>query len=247
LPDARLELNTYELLLRGGHDPGDWIGESISLSKGTTREPASPVALATLLGRAHRRRFRRAGRDASSGFLQLSCHAFEELGADGELVARQPLELVTPSRLSCQTIAVAPLHRASDGRVLLGIDDDDLPAAQCFEGNSELLVAPAWRLPHGVDGIARSRAWIAERMRHDYGVNCRHIWELGGRYHPSAGMTPEVVYPLAVEVEAADEGARTLHWVALDETVERRAELHDGHLSILVLRAAHALGLLAPA
>jgi hypothetical protein len=39
------------------------------------------------------------------------------------------------------------------GEVWIGIDDDDLPAAQCFHGNSEILVAPAWRLPREVASL----------------------------------------------------------------------------------------------
>jgi len=130
--------------------------------------------------------------------------------------------------------------------VLLGIDDDDLPAAQGFVGNSELLVAPAWRLPREVVGVAASRTFVAAQLLREYGVVAGAVWELGGRYHPSPGLTPEVVHPLAVEVTAhhADAPSR-LRFVPLDALIQGRHALRDGHLRIVALRAAHALGLLA--
>jgi hypothetical protein len=151
-----------------------------------------------------------------------------------------------PATRSSNTIAVAPL-RIYRGEPWIGIDDDDLPAAQCFHGNSEILVAPAWRLPREVASLTPARAWIRARLEEEYGVACGEAWELGGRYHPSPGVTPEVVHPLAIEVvgERASGGQRALTWVALRDAVANRADLREGHLRIAVLRAAHALGLLA--
>ncbi len=243
LPDARLELNTYDLLLRLGLDPGEWIGEAIDPRP--IGVDLGETSLAALAGRAHRRAFRRAEASESSGFLDLACAEFVELDAQGNLLGRRTLELVLPRRLSFNTVAVAVLARERDGRVLFGVDDDDLPAAQCFVGNSEILVAPAWRLPREIHGIERSRAWIAARLRAEYGIEVGRTWELGGRYHPSPGVTPEVVYPLAVEVASlAGAGARPLHWVPLGEIAAARHHLRDGHLRVVALRAAHALGTL---
>ena len=43
---------------------------------------------------------------------------------------------------------------------LIGVDEDDLPAAQAFSGNSNLLVAPAWRLRNDVHDMSAARAWM---------------------------------------------------------------------------------------
>ncbi|MCA9792899.1 MAG: hypothetical protein KC910_13925, partial [Candidatus Eremiobacteraeota bacterium] len=77
------------------------------------------------------------------------------------------------------------------------------------------------------------------RLEKDYGLGCGRVWELGGHYYPSPGLTPEVAYPLAVEV--VEPGDR-LQWVRLDRLAQ--AQLRDGHLRVVVSRAAHALGLL---
>jgi hypothetical protein len=126
----------------------------------------------------------------------------------------------------------------------LSVDDDNLPAAQAFTGHSQLLVTPAWRLPKSVRSMAQARAWLREQLAAEYGLSLGELWELGGSYHPSAGATPEVVYPFALEVHAVSPGRRPLRWVPLMELVAARTELRDGHLRIAALRAAHALGLL---
>lgn len=239
LPDARLELNVYDLLLRLGQDPGAWIGEAL----GPLADGPEPADLSLDAPRPRRRRFRRAEAADSRGFLDLRCHGFCELDANGAEVASRRLELVVPRRLSTNTVAVAALRRRGDD-ILLGVDDDDLPAAQCISGASDLLVAPAWRLPREVDGIEVCRAFVRARLAAEYGATVGGVWELGGAWHPSAGVTPEVVMPLAVEIVADSPAPRQLRWVSLRDAVTRRHRLQDGHLRIVALRAAHALGLI---
>jgi SAM-dependent methyltransferase len=241
LPDARLELNAMQLLIELGQGAGPWIGEAVELSDASF----SPVTtdLAALRARPARRIYRPAAAADSVGFLAVECAMFDELDATGAVVARRPLELVVSRRLSSNTVAIAPLCRRG-GEVFLGIDDDDLPAAQAFNGNSELLVAPAWRLPHAVVSLEQARAWVLARLAAEYGIDGGEVWELGGPYHPSPGSTPEVVHPLAIEVRAERAAPRRLAWIPLAEVPRRLGDLCDGHLRIVALRACHALGLL---
>lgn len=236
LPDARLELNVYELLLRQGLPVGPWIGESLAprLSKG----PFSPASSAP---RPPRRSFVRVAASEGSGFLSLRCQRFDELDAGGRTVASKALEYVVPTRRSAATVSTALVRRVGEA-LWLGLDDDDLPAAQAFTGHSQLWVTPAWRLPPEVSSMPGARSWIRARLGAEYGVECGELWTLGGSYHPSPGSTPEVVFPWAVEVLGVSSGERPLHWFPLDALVARRAELADGHLRIALLRAAHALG-----
>jgi SAM-dependent methyltransferase len=238
LPDARLELNVYELLLRQGRNAGAWIGEAIDLQPGPRVEAHSCEDVAT---RPRRRAFRPAAE--LSGFLEVRAAELEEVDASGNHVAREVRELVLPVRHSLNTVAVAVLRRDADA-IYLGVEDDDLPASQCFDGHSELLVAPAWRVPEDVIGMRAARQFLRERLASEHGLTVGRIWELGGRYHPSAGITPEVVYPLAVQVDAVASPDRALLWLRLDELIGRRDLLLDGHLRIVALRAAHALGVL---
>ncbi|HEX3344877.1 MAG TPA: SAM-dependent methyltransferase, partial [Polyangiaceae bacterium] len=241
LEDARLELNVYELLLQLGREVGPWIGEAIELADGPP--PPTATSMQALSERPRRRAFERAPRETSTGFLELRCSTFEELDAGGAVVARQALELVVPRGRSACTLAAAPLRRHA-GEVWLGLDDDDLPAAQCFEGHSELLVAPAWRLPREVTTASPATAWMRARLAAEYGVAVGAAWELGGRWHPAPGSTPEVVHAMAVEVKEEAPAPRRLEWVKLADAIASRSELRDGHLRVLALRAAHATGIL---
>ncbi|HEV8254311.1 MAG TPA: methyltransferase domain-containing protein [Vicinamibacteria bacterium] len=244
LPDARLELNVYELLLQFGRDPGPWIGEAVTLAD--VGPPPGATTAAALEARPARRDFARARPAESRSFLEVRCALFEELDASAALVASHPLEFVLPRPLGTNTVATAPLWRHG-AEVYLGLDDDDLPAAQSFTGNSALLVAPAWRLPRAIQSTTPARAWVRRRLEEEYGLACGEMWDLGGPYRPSAGLTPEAVYPLAIEVTGWRSRGRPLRWVRLRDAIAARSMLRDGHLRVAALRAAHALGALARA
>ncbi|AKV03120.1 hypothetical protein AKJ09_09783 [Labilithrix luteola] len=240
IPDARLELNAYDLLARNGRDRGPWIGETIDVAD-VPLDDASKSTMASLLARPSRRVFERDDGKRAGDFLEIRCRAFAEIDSKDDILSEVPLELVLPRTRSTTSMAVAPLLRAN-GSVWIGIDDDDLPAAQCFSGNSELLVAPAWRLPRDVAVTSKARAWVNERLRAEYGVVVKESFELGGRFLPSAGLSPEAVHPLAVSVAAIEKASRSLVWVELADAARSASFLADGHLRVCVLRAAHALG-----
>jgi SAM-dependent methyltransferase len=239
LPDARLELNVHDLLLRSGMDRGPWIGDEID-GAGALRVEAEP--LAPRLARPGRRAFERAAAGQSPGFLELRCDVFEELDAGGAVVARGAREYVVPRALGPNTVAVALLARTHDGAWALGVDEDDLPAAQSFCGNSNLLVAPAWRLPRGIGERGRAIGFVAERLGAEYGLEVAAPVELGGPYRPSPGLTPEIVFPWAFIARSQGDGARPLLWVRLDDLVTLRDRVSDGHLRVVSLRASHLLG-----
>lgn len=236
LPDARLELNVYDLLRRRGRDMGPWIGEAIELPQ---RKALANIVPARDLTRPHRRLFHPVDASDGEGFLELCCRTFEELDRHDECVARRPLEFVQPRPLSARTVSIALLRRMN-GAVHIGLDDDDLPAAQCILGNSELWVTPAWRLPHDCNGPRNGIDFVRERLRIEYGVRLEDIGWLGGRYHPSPGATPEVVHPLFADVSEVDGGLRSLTWVALEDLLAHPAFTIDGHLRIAAERSAHA-------
>lgn len=238
LLDARLELNVYELLLQQHQELGPWIGEQMELQDQSV--PGNRSDLPTLLQRPKRRLFERS--EDSGNFLELRCSTFEETNTSGDVSHRADLEYVVPRTLSHNTIACALLRKCGD-TVWIALDDDDLPAAQSFSGNSQLLVAPAWRMPKDMRTLTPALAWTRDNITRVYGAVPGRCWELGGRYHPSLGATPEVVHPVAFEIDEEHSSPRNLYWVRLEEVIEHRAQLQDGHLRIVALRSAHALGL----
>ncbi len=237
LPDARLELNVHDLLLRLGIPRGPWIGEEVRLDGAAT---VAPVSAADLLARDGRRQFEPAAAVDGGAFLEIRAARMQEISAGGATLSEATLEYVVPRRLGANTMATALLARDRAGRTLLGVDEDDLPAAQSFAGVSNLLVTPAWRLPPDVGTLGAARRFTADRLRAEYGVVVGRAWDLGGSYRPSPGLTPEIVYPVAIEVAGLLPGRR-LAWVPLDEIVAERSRLPDGHLRVVALRAAHAL------
>lgn len=240
LPDARLEINVHALLLRLGIPHGDWIGEPIAPGQPA---PAPPEAVASLAARGTRRLFTRATPSDSSRFLSIACARFRELDAAGASLFDRPLEFVLPGTLSANSAAAALLRRSAED-VLIAVDDDDLPAAQAFNGNSALLVAPAWRLPFSVTSLSEMKRWLVGRIDVEYGLRATSVRELGGRYHPTPGLTPEAVYPVAIEVDELRPPPPNLHWVRLRELIDDERAMLDGHLRVVAFRAAHALGLL---
>ena len=243
LPDARLELNTYELLLRLGVAPGAWIGEEITLKENPVPLPKGLVVLDPWRECATRRVFECVSTECSPSYLHLHATRFEEVDAQAKVVAEGVLEYVVPREASTNTLTVALLYR-HEGEIYIGLEDRDLPAAQGFTGNSALLAAPAWRLPRSVQNLAMSKAWAQERLAKEFGVIVQDLWELGGSYHPTAGLTPEAVYPMAAEVERWNVDHHSLIWTNLKELCCHRASIQDGHLRILSLRASHAMKLM---
>lgn len=235
LPDARLELNTYELLLRRGAELGPWIGETLSLRE----EPTQPASLRQLLSRPPRRMF--AATDDSGDFLDVRCAAFVERDADGRAIAEHLREWVMPRRYGHHTVSIALLRRHR-GDVLMALDDHDLPAAQAFDGDSAILVTPAWRIPREVSGRRATWRWVQQQLREEYGIAAEQCGYVGGPYHPSAGLTPELVTPLyTADTTTGGPSRRTLHWVRLGELIAERDKIVDGHTRILSLRVAQAL------
>ncbi len=226
LTDARLELNVQTLMRRLGHAPGAWIGEAIVPSE----LEITPVSWSDL--KAQRRVFERAS--GGAGFLELASSLFHELRADGSVRGEHRYEFVLPKKHSRNTAAVVPVCRHG-GRVYVGVDDDDLPAAQSFTGHSQLVVAPAFRLPREVVGRRALEAFLRRKLKEQYALETGELFELGGRYHPTPGLTPEVVYPFAIQPLNAGK----LHWVALGDLPLE--QIQDGHLRIAVGRLGLAL------
>lgn len=249
LHDARLELNVRSLLTRLRRSHGPWIGDrplEIAAVESLGRDRTSWAALAD---RPSRRAFRAISPGAGEGsFLALHARRFEELDASGRVISSAVLELAVPRTRSATSVATAPIANIG-GQLCLGLDDDDFATAQCFHGASEMLVAPAWRLPRELltseAPLRAARAFVRERFAREHGLEIGELVELGGRYFPSAGMTPEVVHPWLAVVRGELTGAsstRRLRWVPLDDVLAHADAILDGHLRVVALRAGSMLG-----
>jgi len=58
---------------------------------------------------------------------------------------------------------------------------------------------------------------------------------------PSPGVTPEIVYPFAAEVEATEITGSALHFIELNDLKNRIDGIQEAHLLITACRLIHAL------
>lgn len=233
--DARLEINIYRLLRQLKRSAGTWIGAEIepnsqwltvkieddfSLEKREVFEPCE-------LEKTH--------------FLKLERSEFIEYDSCGDHLAKADFEYVVPNNFSKNTVAAIPFFKAND-EIFVGIEYRDLPAVQRFTGNSNLPSVPAWRLPKSISHKFDIEPFLAEKFEKDFNVLINKMWELGGSFFTSAGITPEVVYPIAVELKSESLSETELKFLSLKNLLSKIDEIQDAHLLITLNRLAHALG-----
>lgn len=234
--DARLEINIYRLLLELGRSQGPWIGAPIKLTEQVTEVESDADVIAPAIQSA----FESSELPAGPRFLSIREGTFLERTRAGDVVSEVGFEYVVPQKLSLSTVTVIPVLKTRRG-LYVGVELRDLPAVQSFGGSSRILTTPSWRLPLSLRSIGELPTFITAALNRDFALTVRNTWELGGSYFSSPGVTPEVVYPFVVEVEATGASSSPLHFVDYDTL--NPTQLHDGHLLIATHRLRHALGM----
>lgn len=232
--DARLEINIYRLLHELQRSRGPWIGAPIKLT-----EQAYEIESSDVLAPSPHHVFESCELPAGPQFLSIREGAFLERTRSGEIISEVQFEYVVPKKLSLSTVTVIPVVKTQRG-TYVGVELRDLPAVQSFAGNSRILTIPSWRVPLSLRNIGDLPIFISSALHRDFAVTVRNTWELGGSYFSSPGVTPEVVYPFVVEVEATEIPSSPLRFVNCDRLT--LSHLHDAHLLIAAHRLRHALG-----
>lgn len=226
LSDHRLEMHIFGLMRQLEIDPGPWLGDALISSASDWVPTASSWKV------PQARVFQ--PHTQSAGFLEVRSRSFQQLDSDGRALDEISLEYVVPSHLQSLTVALLPMLFQED-RWWVGLDLEDLPAAQAFSGSSRHWIAPAWRLPRAQKSLDQARIWLNEALIREYGAAIEDWAPLGGPYFPTPGLTPELVYPVAVRLQMIEPGR--LDFFPLDELMERWEEVSNGHLRCLLLRA----------
>jgi ubiquinone/menaquinone biosynthesis C-methylase UbiE len=232
--DARLETNIYRLLREQHRSAGSWIGAEIKpVSQGST------VKIEDVFDLAQREIFEPCELKENN-FLRIERSEFIEDDSGGDHLKRAVFEYVVPKDLSRNTVTAIPFFKAKD-EIFVGIEFRDLPAVQRFTGNSTLACVPAWRLPKTVSHKFDLEPFLIAKFLKDFGVELNKTWELGGSFFTSAGITPEVIYPMAVELKAEGLGETDLRFFNLKTLLEMIDRIQDAHLLISLNRLNHAL------
>ena len=236
--DARLEINIYRLLRKLNRSASAWIGAGL---KPTVQNFSGKIE--TDFESAPRAAFEPVDL-AENSFLKLCKSGFVETDSENNRIAQTEFEYVVPKNLSKNTVAAIPFIKTGNS-LLVGIEFRDLPAPQRFTGSSHLACVPAWRLPLEVEHKFDLEPFLRDRFPKDFEVSVNKTWELGGSYFTSAGITPEIVYPLAVEIVAELSDQTDLKFFHLTDLLENSDKIQDAHLLILLNRLGHALGFLS--
>ena len=236
--DARLEINIYRLLRQLNRSASAWIGAVI---EPTTQDFSG--AIETNFEIEQRETFEPVEL-AENSFLKLCKSEFVETDSKNQKITRAEFEYVVPKFLSKNTVAAIPFVK-TENSIFVGIEFRDLPAPQRFSGNSNLACVPAWRLPFEIEHKFDLEPFLLEKFPKDFNVEINRLWELGGSYFTSAGITPEIVYPMAVEIVAELSYQTDLKFFHLKDLLESSDKIQDAHLLILLYRLGHALGFLS--
>ena len=234
--DARLEINIYRLLRELNLSPSAWIGAPIKPAiQNISPEFRRVETLATEKIAAFE-----AVESFQNNFLELRRANFVEYDSRGNKLAETEFEYVLPKNHSKNTVAAIPFFQTPDG-IFVGIEFRDLPAPQNFTGNSRLACVPAWRLPLEIKDKFAIEPFLQNAFQQDFRTNQKKSWELGGSYFSTPGVTPEIVYPFAVEIKAKNLAETDLQFLGLNELVQNLDKFQDAHLLILANRLAHSL------
>ncbi len=226
LSDHRLEMHIFGLLRQLQIDPGPWLGDALAaVESDWSPQPSDWKVEPARMFLPH---------SQTAGFLEVRSCEFAQIDRHGRKLDSQVLEYVVPTRLQSLTLATLPLlyHQ---GQWWVALDLEDLPAAQAFSGSSRHWIAPAWRLPSEVRDLSQARSWVGAAFERDYGCRIEDWAPLGGPYFPTPGLTPELVYPVAVRLQV--QTPQNLHFFPLEQLVGRWEDISNGHLRCLLLRA----------
>ncbi len=233
--DARLEINIYRLLRQLNRSASAWIGATI---KPVPQNFSGKIEADFEAGSY--KAFEQIELKENS-FLKLEKSEFVEINAANKTISKTEFEYVVPKNFSKNTVAAIPFFRV-ENEILVGIEFRDLPAPQRFTGSSRLACVPAWRLPKSIKHKFDVKDFLREKCLKDFKISINETRELGGSYFTSAGITPEVVYPFAVEIDAKNLDETDLKIFSLRVLRNILDEIQDAHLLILLNRLRHALG-----
>jgi hypothetical protein len=172
----------------------------------------------------------------------------ERLSGEATLGSSKEWDYVEPadgSGLSHQTAAFLPVAKVkkADGteEIVVGLELRDLPGPQLVGHTSLLATVPSIRIPLDVNSMHAAQQFTVQKFQELFEVTVSGCRRLGGKYFKSPGVTPDIEYPMVVEVDLSRSKTDALRWFPLREIANHIDELRCGQAITLLWRAAHML------
>jgi hypothetical protein len=200
LPEPRLEMYAFELLVRNGLPVPRWIGEKLPKLPGQAPPSKDPRDLLAELGPGEFEEVRDL-----PGNLKAVKSVFVEEGKVGRAtrgLTAQDVEFVVSDDGVENIALVAPLSRDWDNNLLLAVEPRIMPAPNRFGGNGAMLNLPSFVLPKDVKNMSGARKWVAAKFQ----VPLENVGSMGESYFTHTGVTPQRIYPFFVGSARGPEG-----------------------------------------
>lgn len=208
LPEPRLELHVYDLMLRNGITPPPWIGETMPIEG---KPPEKVFDAEELLEAPDDVEFEEV--KGPPEYLKPVCSVFVEEGKVGSTtrgLSSQDVEFIMTNDGIENVAVVFPLTRGWDNNLLVALEPEVMAAPQRLGGEGCMLNVPSFVLPKNVKTIEDAKAFIAKR----FGVGADRVGRLGESYFTHVGLTPQRVYPFVVATEGEAHGPNW-HYTAM--------------------------------
>lgn len=246
LSDGRVERMVYKALIERQKDPGQWLGTPIDFYRKGSRPPIRPVE--ALLQVPERAAFERLNTRAERRYLDHKKITVAEYSAHNRQLSEVTLEYIEPHHstgISNNTISIVPLIK-TETEILVGLEIRDLPAPQLHGFSSAFYAIPAYRLPRKISDMQGAAQFVTSQLANDFGLLVDTPKRLGAHYYPTAGLTPETVYPQFAEVADHTPKNDDLHWFNLKDVIKNLHGIRGGHTLTGLYRVGHALGMFNP-
>ncbi len=206
LPDPRLEIRVFELMMRLGIEAPKWMGEQMP-SGGKARTSINVRRGEVLLDEVEKADFEES--KGTPEHLKIITSLFVEEGhASGGkrgLTSQKADFVVTEDGVENIAI-VLPLTHGWDDGLLVALDPKMLSVPQRMGGSGAMLTAPSFVLPQDVCTVEEAKQFIANK----FGLDTSEVKSLGESYFTHTSITPQRVYPFTVM--AKSQASSPAHW-----------------------------------
>ena len=211
LPEPRLEIHVFDLLMRFGIDPPPWVTGKLTVDQFRDFDevdegdlPQGNVLAKILDAEQVLDEWEEASfaddKTAPAKHLKAMRSVFVEDGKVGGAIrgmASQDYEFLVTDEGVENIAVVFPLTRGWDGDLMMGVEIKNLPVPQRLGGSGATVTAPSFVIPRSVRTMYDAKVFVGEQ----FGVGPDRVWKLGESYFSHTSISPQRVYPFIIAAE----------------------------------------------